>query len=220
MGYKLIVTKDDQVLKEYVLTAEQTFIGRRPHNDITLEDQTVSGKHAAVVLKDDVVTVEDLGSTNGTYVNGDPIRKKELQLGDRIIVGPYRVTLQLQMPDAWSTDSGVSQIGMGGFQETFKGRPSQFDIQQSAFLEIMSGPAKGGRLALTKVVTTIGAPGEAVVAVTHRLGIFALSKVEDENNVVLYNGQGIGDEVIVLKTGDCLDLADVSMIFRVESYEA
>lgn len=216
MGYKLIVSKDEQVLKEYALISEHTYIGRRPHNDVTLEDQTVSGKHAVVVCKDDVVTVEDLGSTNGTYVNGDPIKSKELHLGDRIVIGPYRVTLQLQMSDVWNHEL-APQTGVSGFQETFKGRESQFGAHVQAYLELVSGPAKGGNLALTKVVTTIGAPGVAVIAMTQRLGAYALSKVEGDSGVVLCNGQPVDDEVILLNSGDVIDLADVSMVFRMES---
>lgn len=214
MGYKLIIMKDDRVLKEHTFDTPETLIGRRPHNSVILEDQTVSGKHALIRLLGDTVEIEDQGSTNGTYVNGNPITRQELQLGDRIIIGPYRITLQLQLHNTWS-GSGASANASGrlsSFQDTSL-EPSHLQ-QKETLLEITSGPSKGRYLPLTKVVTTIGTPGVAVVSITHRLNAYVLTKVEDSRGEITLNNQPLGNEPVKLQEGDALNLENVSLVFH------
>lgn len=88
---KLVLSMDGLVLKEIPLTKERTTIGRKPHNDIQIDNLAISGDHAAIVtiLKDSFL--EDLNSTNGTYVNGQPIKKHVLQSSDVIELGKYRL---------------------------------------------------------------------------------------------------------------------------------
>ena len=88
---KLVLSMDGLVLKEIPLTKERTTIGRKPHNDIQIDNLAISGDHAAIVtiLKDSFL--EDLNSTNGTYVNGQPIKKHVLQTSDVIELGKYRL---------------------------------------------------------------------------------------------------------------------------------
>ena len=67
---KLILSLDDLVLQEIPLTKERTTIGRKPHNDIQIDNLAVSGEHAVIVTIMNDCILEDLGSTNGTLVNG------------------------------------------------------------------------------------------------------------------------------------------------------
>ena len=70
---KLILSVDGQVLKEHTLGKERTLIGRKPHNDIQIDNLAVSGEHAMIMTILNDSFLEDLGSTNGTLVNGQPI---------------------------------------------------------------------------------------------------------------------------------------------------
>ena len=88
---KLILTLDSVVLKEYELTKERTTIGRKPHNDVQIDNLAVSGEHAAIVTILNDSFLEDLGSTNGTLVNGQSVKKHFLQNGDVIEIGKYKV---------------------------------------------------------------------------------------------------------------------------------
>ena len=88
---KLILTLDGVVLKEYALTKERTTIGRKAHNDVQIDNLAVSGEHAAIVTILNDSFLEDLGSTNGTLVNGQPIKKHFLQNGDVVEIGKYKV---------------------------------------------------------------------------------------------------------------------------------
>ena len=88
---KLILSVDGQVLKEYALSKERTLIGRKPHNDIQIDNLAVSGEHAAIITILNDSFIEDLGSTNGTFINRGrrllPGNRHPLSNGDEIIVG-------------------------------------------------------------------------------------------------------------------------------------
>jgi len=88
---KLILSMDGLVLKEVELTKERTSIGRRPHNDIVIDNLAVSGEHAVLITILNDSFIEDLGSTNGTTVNGSPIKKHFLQNNDTVELGKYKL---------------------------------------------------------------------------------------------------------------------------------
>jgi hypothetical protein len=91
MAAKLILSMDGLVLKEIALTKERTTIGRKPHNDIQIDNLAVSGEHAVIVTILNDSFLEDLGSTNGTLVNGQPIKKHFLQNNDVVELGKYKL---------------------------------------------------------------------------------------------------------------------------------
>jgi pSer/pThr/pTyr-binding forkhead associated (FHA) protein len=88
---KLILSMDGLVLKELPLAKERTTIGRKPHNDIQIDNLAISGEHAVIVTILNDSFLEDLNSTNGTYVNGQPIKKHFLQNNDVVELGKYRL---------------------------------------------------------------------------------------------------------------------------------
>ena len=88
---KLILSMDGLVLKEIPLTKERTTVGRKPHNDIQIDNLAVSGEHAVIVTILNDSFLEDLGSTNGTVVNGNAIKKHFLQNNDVIELGKYKL---------------------------------------------------------------------------------------------------------------------------------
>ncbi len=88
---KLILSMDGLVLKEIPLTKERTTVGRKAHNDIQIDNLAVSGEHAVIVTILNDSFLEDLGSTNGTLVNGNPVKKHFLQNNDVIELGKYKL---------------------------------------------------------------------------------------------------------------------------------
>ncbi len=91
MPAKLILSMDGAVLKEYPLNKERTTIGRKPHNDIVIDNLAVSSEHAAIVTILNDSFLEDLDSTNGLAVNGTPTKKHFLQNNDVIEIGKYKL---------------------------------------------------------------------------------------------------------------------------------
>ncbi|RLJ63685.1 FHA domain-containing protein [Sulfurisoma sediminicola] len=88
---KLILSMDGLVLKEIQLSKERMTIGRKAHNDIQIDNLAISGEHAVIVTMLNDSFLEDLGSTNGTFVNGQSVKKHFLQNGDTIELGKYRL---------------------------------------------------------------------------------------------------------------------------------
>jgi pSer/pThr/pTyr-binding forkhead associated (FHA) protein len=88
---KLILSVDGTVLREVSLTKERTTVGRKPHNDIQVDNLAVSGEHAAIITILNDSFIEDLNSTNGTLVNGKPIKKHFLQNNDVIEIGKHKL---------------------------------------------------------------------------------------------------------------------------------
>ena len=88
---KLILSLDGQLIKDFTLSKERTTIGRKPHNDIQIDNLAVSGEHAIIMTILNDSFLEDLGSTNGTLVNGQPVKKHFLQSGDTVEIGKYKL---------------------------------------------------------------------------------------------------------------------------------
>jgi len=103
---KLILSMDGLVLKEIPLTKERTTIGRKPHNDIQIDNLAISGEHAVITSILDDAFLEDRNSTNGTYVNGQPVKKCALQNNDVVELGKYRIKfiIDAQQPGATPSD--------------------------------------------------------------------------------------------------------------------
>ncbi len=204
---KMIVSIDGVVIKEVQLTKERTTLGRRPYNDVVIDNLAVSGEHAALQMTGNEVTLEDLNSTNGTYVNGKAIKKQPLQNGDTIEVGKYKIKF-------------VNEAEAPGFDKTmvFKpgAAPAAAPVSEAAplngALRVLSGTASGREVPLTKVVTTVGKPGTAVASISRRQQGFVVAHVEGASPTLL-NGAPIGAEPVALKSGDMIELAGTKMQF-------
>jgi pSer/pThr/pTyr-binding forkhead associated (FHA) protein len=88
---KLILSLDGQAIKEHDVSKERMTIGRKPHNDIQIDNLAVSGEHAMIMTILNDSFLEDLGSTNGTMVNGRPVKKHFLQNEDIVEIGKYKL---------------------------------------------------------------------------------------------------------------------------------
>ena len=99
---KLILSLDGQVIKEFTLTKERSTIGRKPHNDIQIDNLAVSGEHAIIMTILNDSFLEDLGSTNGTLVNGQPVKKHFLQSNDVVEIGKYKLKYVNEAPATMS----------------------------------------------------------------------------------------------------------------------
>lgn len=120
---KLIITLDGQLLSEVELDKERITIGRKPHNDIPIDNLAISGEHAAVTTYHNEAFVEDLGSTNGTLVNNQPITKHALHHGDEIEIGKYR--LKYVNVQELGSKIEAHEKGAQEFEKTMILRPNQ-----------------------------------------------------------------------------------------------
>lgn len=210
---KMIVSIDGVVIKEVQLTKDRTSLGRRPYNDIVIDNLAVSGEHAVLQMSGTEVHIEDLNSTNGTYVNGKAVKKQLLQNSDSVEIGKYKIKYVNEASDAGFEKTMMIKAGSAGLPapaaEAPVAAPSAVAI---AAIKVMSGAAAGREVPLVKVVTTIGKPGVAVAAITKRPHGFVIAHVEGANKPSL-NGAPIGAEPVALKNGDMLELAGTQMQF-------
>ncbi|MBS0294252.1 MAG: FHA domain-containing protein [Proteobacteria bacterium] len=207
---RMVVSIDGVVIKEVPLTRERTTVGRRPYNDVVIDNLAVSGEHAVLVMDGDEVQVHDLGSTNGTYVNGKAIRQQLLRNGDVVEMGKYKIRF---VHDAQRQDYENTVLFESGRPLAIPAaRPVAAPVQLSGCVRVLAGPAAGREVALTKVVTTIGKPGIAVASITRRQHSFVLALVEGADALQL-NGAPIGAAHVPLKSGDRIDLAGTEMAF-------
>jgi len=219
---KMIVSIDGVVIKEVQLTKDRTTLGRRPYNDIVIDNLAVSGEHAVLQMTGNEVYLEDLNSTNGTYINGKAVKKQLLQNNDTVEIGKYKIKYMNEAPGATyektlimkagsvpplapaassATPAASASAGGSGDLAGIKGA-----------IKVLSGAAAGREVPLVKVVTTIGKPGVAVAAITKRPHGFVVAHVEGSNKPTL-NGASIGAEPVNLKNGDLLELAGTQMQF-------
>jgi pSer/pThr/pTyr-binding forkhead associated (FHA) protein len=220
---KMIVSIDGVVIKEVQLTKDRTTLGRRPYNDIVIDNLAVSGEHAVLQMSGNEVYLEDLNSTNGTYVNGKAVKKQLLQNSDTVEIGKYKIKYANEVPGPSFEKTMILKAGAvmppptgGAGAQTYPGVPgpgAQADLAQvKATIKVLSGAAAGREVPLVKVVTTIGKPGVAVAAITKRPQGFVVAHVEGGNKPTL-NGAAIGAEPVSLKNGDLLELAGTQMQF-------
>jgi FHA domain len=214
---KMILSIDNVVIREVQLTKERTTFGRRPYNDIVIDNLAVSGEHAAVLITETEVAIEDLNSTNGTYVNGKPVKRQALQHGDLIDLGKYQLRFLSEVasgsaPAVPAATSAPSAASHEPSHTTYGELETQAAHGLSATVRVLTGAAAGRELPLTKVVTTVGKPGVAVAAITRRQNGYVLHHVEGAGDPAL-NGVPFGAEPQALRDGDVIELAGTRMKF-------
>jgi pSer/pThr/pTyr-binding forkhead associated (FHA) protein len=203
---KMIVSIDGVVIKEVQLTKDRTTLGRRPYNDIVIDNLAVSGEHAVMQMSGAEVFLEDLNSTNGTYVNGKAIKKQQMQNGDTVEIGKYKI--KYVHDGAADSAERTTVINSGAVEGA---APAAGPVENAA-IKVMSGAAAGREVPLVKVVTTIGKPGVAVAAITRRPHGYVVALVEGEIKPTV-NGQALGTDAVSLKHGDIIELAGTQMQF-------
>lgn len=212
---KLVVAIDGVVLKEVSLVKERTTLGRRPYNDIVIDNLAISGEHAVLHMTGSDVLIEDLNSTNGTYINGRGIRKQALANNDVIEVGKYKIRYFASQSGA-GAESAVRPAAAGfsgsGPVPLSVGATATMPLAGvgSATIRVLSGSGAGREIALQKVVTTLGKPGVAVAAVTRRLQGYVVAPID---GTTLLNGEALGADAISLQDGDVLELGGTRMQF-------
>ena len=94
-GYALVVERGPRAGMTWVVKEGTTTVGRHPESDIFLDDITVSRHHCRFLNEGGLFEVEDSGSTNGTYVNGERMDRGVLRPGDDVIIGKYHLIVAL-----------------------------------------------------------------------------------------------------------------------------
>jgi pSer/pThr/pTyr-binding forkhead associated (FHA) protein len=262
---RLILTLGGQIMAEYNMTKERYTIGRLPDNDVRIDNPAVSGHHSLIINILNDSFLEDLNSTNGTYVNGKLIKKHALQSDDVITVGHHQLkfisggveeeeddefarTMIIDSSQEAVQRSAARAAGLASgayrqpnFSSSSKvsavadpaathasdtpprprptavpapiGKPAQ--IIAPAKIQVLSGSMAGRDLEINKTLTTLGRPGEQVIAITKRGEAHYIVQVDRraDGPSAKVNGQEITGPARKLCDNDVIELLGVKMGF-------
>jgi hypothetical protein len=186
---KIIISRKAQVLQEFQLSPGRITIGRHAGNDVVIEHSGVSSQHAVITCGVGEVILEDLGSTNGTFVNGQRIVRHQLADRDLVMVAKFQIDY---LADAAPPEPPAALAPAG--------------------IVVLNGANAGKTLTLAKPITTLGSPGVLVVVVSRQADGYVVTRVEGEAQA-LVNGAAIGKEPRLLRDGDELELTGTRMRF-------
>lgn len=234
MESKLILKFKDAVIAEYPLDTEETTIGRKPENTIHIDNLAVSSRHARVFKIGGKAILEDLGSTNGTFVNDKPVTKHVLQHGDAVLIGKHTLSyveladqaaepaapepakqddktmvLSPQARAALEAKAGKAPMPLGGVQ-------------------LMAGAQSGRTIELTAALTSIGkgedckirvkglTVGKQAAVITRRPSGYHIAYVEGMTRAKV-NGESIDSQARSLRDGDIIEIGDTRMAFFIRA---
>ena len=219
---KLLVKLHGQASRSIDLTADSFSIGRKPENDLPIDDHTVSSRHAKIVRVQSVYFLEDLKSTNGTAVNGKPVERAQLHDADVITIGQHRIIFQDNAPSAATSVPASLDLDQ---TLAISGKHLAAAPSITAKVVITSGKTDRLEYHLTKTANLIGsqegaaihltgwfAP-KAVALISSRGSGFTISPSEGSKRLLI-NGREVSAPQ-TLKDGDGIEVAGVSMTFYI-----
>jgi predicted component of type VI protein secretion system len=223
---RMILNLNGQMLAEYNLSKERYTVGRLPDNDIRIDNPAVSGHHSLIINILNDSFLEDLNSTNGTYVNGKLIKKHALANGDVITIGHHQLRFVDNAVDSGQEEFEKTMIISQGLRGLERGaaagngtraseEPASAALSGSpSRLQVLSGAFAGRELILKKPVTTLGREGVQVVAILRRGESYSMVAVErGSGKAPMVNGEAVGGGSRKLNDNDVLEIAGVKMGF-------
>jgi predicted component of type VI protein secretion system len=222
-----------QNMAEYNMSKERYTIGRLPDNDVRIDNPTVSGHHSLIINILNDSFLEDLNSTNGTYVNGKLIKKHALQHGDVVTVGKHQLryvdaineqedddefarTMVIDSSEIAARSNGAGDASASAAPDAQTiGEQANAKPVQVAKIQVLNGTFAGREVLLNKAVTTLGRAGAQVIAITRRADGYSIVKVENEQDrePPSVNGESLGDPARRLNDNDVIQIIGIKMGF-------
>lgn len=235
---KLLLKAHGAVLKEIKLDKSRLTIGRKPDNDIVLDDQSASGHHVRIIQIQSVFFIEDAGSSNGTFVNGKKTDRKQLVNGDQVTIGQHTLLYQEDSSQAITPsaskpafDSDKTVVMTPELQrELLKAQGGKVAAavqpKKVVVLQTMSGTTDQKEYKLTGPVCIIGTHDNATVklsgwfapkraALLNRQGGGYAITMSEEGKKVFVNGAAIQGS-LALKEGDLIEVAGVTLQYSIK----
>ena len=199
---QLIASVEGVEIKHVYLQKDRTTLGRHADNDIVFDNMVVSGHHCVFELHGLAdVYIEDLHSTNGTYINGKMVKRQRLHDGEVIAIGNFRIQYLAasDRPSGFTPTAAMKLDGPGK--------------SAHALFRVLTGSSAGLEVPVVKAVSTFGKPGVSVVAVSHRRDGYYVAHLDGET-VPTLNGDALPAEAVLLSNNDVLELAGTRMLFQ------
>ena len=204
---RLIITHQGAVIKEYELTKEKITVGRKPSNDIVLDDPTVSGVHAAF-LHMQYTYVEDMNSTNGIKLNGKKVNKRQLNHGDLIQIGQHEFKF---IDDTVQDFESTVIIAPPVQASTVKKKLVK------ASVVVTQGSKAGESILLNKPYTKLGSASQVAVIARRGESYYLMPMTGGaQGESPKLNGKKIGAESMLLSSGDIIEVATTQLKFQID----
>lgn len=227
---KIILKFNDVVIDQIVIKQGDMNIGRRPGSEILLDNMAVSGNHASIFTIGEDSFVQDMNSTNGTFVNNLRIAKHHLENNDVITIGNHSLTYINEKAAKSGADFAKTVIinphkqeemlAQAGKEAASSAReplsakePTPASETRMGSLFILSGANNGKRIDLTSAVTNLGRAGKRAGVISRTgHGRYVLLP-GDNNDAPRLNGVKVSASGEELKNGDVIEAADSRMQF-------
>lgn len=224
---KIILKFNGAVVKEELVVQEETTVGRKPDNDIVIDNPAVSGRHCRVFMEGGAFFVEDLNSTNGTYLRGVKITKVPLHHQDELAIAKHTLVFINDEEAAASAKaapvSSDATVIMTAPRPAVSSSPS--GVERVGHLKILvGGDISAKPVPLTALTTYIGKSEHAQIrlkglfqpdlaaAISKKTDGYSLSALKDKT--VKLNGDHVMDQAqVLLKEGDVIDVGPLKMTF-------
>ena len=222
---KLVLSLDGAVVFQCFVDRERLTVGRDLHNQIVVDDASVSREHAAILPVGNDHILEDLASANGTFVNGRRLARRILQHGDVIELGRFRLRyLNPKVASDVDLEQTMFIAGLPGSQRppTIGNLPMPTTgTARTGFPKgrvwMGAGPRAGEVIELTRVVTMFGSFSEQAVVIRRPLGYY-LAHVEGRR-AARVNRAPLGREPRLLRHGDLIEVADERLEFTLDEFD-
>ncbi len=216
---KLILTLEGKIIREFSVGKHNLSIGRKHGNDIQLNDLTLSGRHALISSITDYVFIEDLGSTNGTLVNGNHVKKAALEHGDVIQIGHHQLTYLCE-PETRYEPTMFVKAELDQTQFIYGDELNEAILTGLALggLRTVTGMNSKSVMELRKTYNTIGFQGKRMALITRGSEGYSITSVigtrsRRASDIPRVNGQELGTEQRALKEGDIINIAGFEVQF-------
>lgn len=218
---KLVIKFNNDVVDHVELNQGDMKIGRKPECNILIDNLAVSGEHANIFTVGDDSFIQDLGSTNGTFVNNKKITKHHLRDGDVVMIGKHSLVYLTEGTTEETQDFAKTVIISPGVREstippraleTMEMSVKSAGAEKHGAVYIQGGPNSGRRIELTKAVTNLGKTGRRAGAITRTEDGYILAVGEDGEKPKL-NGRVVPDSGAKLKNGDIIEVAGTRLQF-------
>jgi len=223
---KLIIKFNNDVVDHVELKQGDMKLGRKPGCDIVLDNLAVSGEHANIFTIGGDSFIQDLNSTNGTFINNKKITKHHLRNGDQVVIGKHTLV--------YLSDAGQSERPTEDFAKTVIISPSAREAiapiaapspppppaaavaptapaPHQGALFVLSGANSGKRIELTKAITNLGKTGRRAGSIMRESDGYTLTAGEDDPPKL--NGRPVAADGAKLKNGDIIEVAGTRLQF-------
>lgn len=216
-GFALVLSENGRLRAEIPLGRERLRIGRRPYNELVLDDLTVSGEHALIQIRPEGCLIRDLKSRNGTHVNGRPVVECLLAEGDCIDIGVYRLRLaqagEVARDGAPGGGQAFAQAAVSAGPRVDGAPAAVATMATTPLLEYLTGPYAGITQRIDRNIVRVGNGDAQVAVIARRRSGYFMTHLEGMAMPVV-NGVAIGPAASPLADGDLIELAGAQIRFR------